>query len=250
MLIGGILDMSTVDYPGKVSSVIFTCGCSFRCPFCHNYKLVLPEYFENCKEMGPEEILNKIKGWKDFIDAVVFTGGEPCLQKPEELVKILKGIKSLGLGAKFDTNGFHPECVKKILPYVDYFAIDIKAKLNPKNYGKISGKPELGEKIIKNLMESLKIIKKSGKILEARTTVILGLNDSKEEIKEIVEKIKDYADIYSLQEFRSEGGTLDPKFKDIKSLPKNHLLNLGKIAKSLGIKKVYVRTISEEKIIT
>ena len=105
LLIGGFQKFSLIDYPGKVAAVVFTQGCDFRCPFCHNPDLVLPEKFS--KAIDEKEILDFLKKRQGQLLGVVVTGGEPTIQK--DLPSFLRKIKELGFLVKLDTNGHHPQ---------------------------------------------------------------------------------------------------------------------------------------------
>ncbi len=111
MKIGGFQKFSLIDYPGKIAAVIFTQGCNFRCPYCHNPELVLPELFE--KEIPFKEIMEFLKFRKEKLDGVVVTGGEPTLQA--DLSEVIRDIKNLGYSIKLDTNGTNPEVIKELI---------------------------------------------------------------------------------------------------------------------------------------
>ena len=124
MNINGFEKLSLVDYGSNTATTIFTGGCNFRCPFCHNGTLVkdfleLPKYSE-------EEVFNYLKKRKGLIDGVCVSGGEPTLQK--DLLEFLEKVKNLGYLVKLDTNGTHPNVIKKgvEMGVIDYIAMDIK----------------------------------------------------------------------------------------------------------------------------
>ncbi len=196
--LGGILDMSTLDYPGKISSVIFLHGCNFRCPFCFNYGLVVGEDF---REMGAEDIAKKISGFRDFIDAVVITGGEPSLQDIEPLCRLLK---KTGLLVKLDTNGTNPALVKKLVSQrlLDFIAMDVKAPFG--NYSK-AVVVELDEKTIKNVKETYDFLIGSGIDYECRCPVVPGVN--MELMEQLAHDVKD-SKVFVLEQFWADKGTL------------------------------------------
>ena len=129
MLIGGFQKCSMIDYPDKLSAIVFSQGCNFRCPYCHNPELVLPAKFN--VSLKDDEIIGFLKTRIGKLDGVVLTGGEVCLQK--DLIQFAEKIKDLGFLIKLDTNGSKPDVVEKFLDkkLVDYFAMDIKT--SPKN---------------------------------------------------------------------------------------------------------------------
>ena len=125
MLIGGFQKFSFIDYPGKVCAIVFTCGCNFRCSYCHNPELVMPELF---KEPIPEgEILSFLENRKGKLDAVTITGGEPTMQR--DLLEFVLSVKKLGFLIKLDTNGSDPDVLREAMKEVDYVAMDVKAPL-------------------------------------------------------------------------------------------------------------------------
>jgi pyruvate formate lyase activating enzyme len=201
MLIGGLHKVSLINYPGKISAVVFTQGCVFRCPYCHNPELVNPKLF--VKPIPEDEVLNFLEKRKGKLDAVVITGGEPTIQK--DLPEFIKKIKAMGFLVKLDTNGVNPEMLAGLLSekLLDYVAMDLKAPL------------EKYEKIVKakaalaDIERSIKLIMSSAVDYEFRTTVVKDFL-SKKDILKIGEMIKG-AKRYVLQKF-VPSKTLDRKF--------------------------------------
>jgi len=222
----GIVDHSTLDYPGKSAAVVYLCGCPLRCPWCQNRELVLEE--ENCRLTEIDEILRQLK--ENFlIDAICITGGEPLLQ--EETIELLKQIKSeTRLLLKIDTNSYFPEMLGNSLPYLDFLTTDIKAPLDER-YGKVVGLPEHWKEIVKRVRKSLAILKEWEHEKEARTTIVPGLIDRKEDIEETARIVGDTGfTLYTLQQFRPER-TLDPEYEKIKSPSLELMHELGRAAK-------------------
>lgn len=163
MLIGGFQKTSLIDYSGYISSIIFTRGCNFRCPYCHNPQLVYPEQYGELYD--EKEILSYLIGRKEKINAVVITGGEPTIQP--DLIDFIHTLKNEGFLVKLDTNGSRPEILRSLIKEksIDYVALDIKApKEKYKNVTKISYNPY--DWVIK----SKNIIIDSGLPYEFRTT--------------------------------------------------------------------------------
>ena len=243
--IGGIVDVSTIDFPKSLCSVIFFCGCPFRCPFCQNYKLFLNE---NCVEVTNKWVLSNLKSNK-LIEAVTITGGEPTMQI-DALVELLKGIRSLGLSTKIDTCGFYPRNIQRLIDdgLLDYIAMDVKAPLQPETYGSAVGLPKTGHKIVQNVKASLRILSELAIPVEIRTTIVPDLIDDENDVKNIATELKGI-DLYVLQQFRPNEGTLDPNYTQRPSSSRDELLALAKIAKTY-ISDVRIRTIEkgEEKI--
>ena len=224
MEIGGTI-ISSVEYHGKISLVIFMAKCPLRCPFCHNSELL-----ENGEETSLEEIFEIIDDSVDYIDAVVVSGGEPLVQF-EELIEILKYSKSLGLKTKVDTSGCYPERLKEVLNYTDYIAIDIKVPFD--KYKKVIG-TDIGNKVKK----SMKIVNNDNNtFLECRTTYVPTLLNNND-IKQISHEIE--CDVYTLQQFRSKS-VLDESLEEVESPNPFDLKELAKEIKPI-LNKVKVKT--------
>jgi pyruvate formate lyase activating enzyme len=135
--IKGVVDLSLVDWDGKLSSVIFLPRCNFRCPFCHNYALVLhPEKEKTIPLKRVEDNLWKQRHW---LDGVCVTGGEPTLHG--DLPEFCSELKDIGLLVKIDTNGTNPTMIERLTEkgLVDYVAVDVKAPLTVEKYSKAIG---------------------------------------------------------------------------------------------------------------
>ena len=124
MLIKGLQKTTLLDYPTKVASTVFTGGCNFRCPFCHNASLVT--HLDTDNIFDEDEVLNYFKKRKGILDGVCITGGEPLLQK--DIFEFCKKIKDIGLLIKLDTNGSRPKELDDLIQaeLIDYIAMDIK----------------------------------------------------------------------------------------------------------------------------
>lgn len=200
MLIKGLQKTTLLDYPGKVACTIFTGGCNFRCPFCHNASLVTKIDDNNISE---EEILSYLSKRKGILDGVCVTGGEPLLQN--DIIPFLKKIKDIGLLIKLDTNGSRPNVLKQIisLGLVDYIAMDIKN--SKEKYALTCGLDDFPD----DIETSIDIIMRSGIPYEFRTTVVKELHN-KEDIISIGERING-TERYFLQGFIDSGDIIDNK---------------------------------------
>ncbi len=218
MKIGGFQKFSLIDYPGKISAVIFVQGCNFRCPYCHNRELVLPEYFSF--SLQEEEILEFLENRKGKIEGVVITGGEPTIFP--DLPDLLLKIKRLGYYIKLDTNGSNPQMIKLLIErkLVDYIAMDVKAPLE--KYKEITGVNADTEKIA----SSIKLIKSSGIEYEFRTTVIYGIHTYADILK-ICNLIKG-SERYVIQNFYPSENLVDKSFQTKTGFLKEELARIEK----------------------
>ena len=170
MQIHGLNKTTLLDYPGHVAATVFTGGCNFRCPFCHNGGLVLEPHKQPL--ILEEDVLSFLKKRKGVLSGVCITGGEPTLQK--DLAEFIRKIKELGYLVKLDTNGYRPEMLEELFTegLLDYVAMDIKTSLE--NYAVVSGVKNIDTDVIK---ESADILRVSGIPYEFRTTVVKELHD-------------------------------------------------------------------------
>lgn len=164
MKIAGLQKLSLVDFDGITSATIFTYGCNFACPFCHNGELVIGS---NIPIIAENEIFDFLKKRKGLLEGVVISGGEPTLY--EDLPTFIKKIKDLGYTVKLDTNGTNPKQLKHLLTnkLIDYVAMDIKNSLE--KYSITCGNKNIN---ISNIVESISLLKQNAIPYEFRTTVI------------------------------------------------------------------------------
>ena len=201
MRIGGLQKFSLSDFPGIPAAIIFTQGCNFRCPFCHNGSLLLM-HGEN--ELDVETVLEWLKSRAGKLEGVVVTGGEPCFHA--DLPEFLLQIKDLGFKVKLDSNGSFPEMLEKVLDrgLVDFVAMDIKASWE--NYDTLCGTVVEKETITK----SIESIVQSGVPHLFRTTFVPALMEEQE--TEDIAKMLPQNSSYKIQEFRPETA-LDPHLR-------------------------------------
>lgn len=173
MTFGGLQKLTLIDYPGKVAATIFTVGCNFLCPYCHNPELVDPTKIKNQPKLGEKEILKFLTGRQGLLEGVCITGGEPTLLA--ELPEFISKIKALGFLVKLDTNGSNPEMLARLLneQLIDYVAMDIKAPLE--KYKKIVG----DQAVLADIQRSVELTR-SAPDYEFRTTVLPALHSSKD----------------------------------------------------------------------
>ena len=176
---------SLIEYPGKISTVLFTGGCNLRCPFCYNVQLVL--HPEELPDISEDEVLGYMQENRPLYQALVVTGGEPTLH--EELPRFLGKTKEAGLAVCVETNGTNPDMLRELVDgaTVDYVAMDVKTKLEPAAYAEAAGLagPALYEKVLQSveLLES-----GSGIDYELRLTVVPGLH-SEDDVLTLAEQL-------------------------------------------------------------
>jgi pyruvate formate lyase activating enzyme len=202
--IGGFVKQSLIDYPGKIAAVIFTQGCNFRCGYCHNPQLVLPELFKQNQPYKPNDIMQYLEQRRGWLDGVVVTGGEPTIQS--DLPLFLQDIKALGYAVKLDTNGSNPYVLERLLAekLVDYIAMDIKILPENDAYAEIIGMQNVGE-ITENILASVIMLKNSNIDGEFRTTRLKGIHN--EVMIDLIKKYLGDDKRYKINEFR-EGKTI------------------------------------------
>ena len=123
MKIGGFQKTSLLDYPNKISAIVWTMGCNFRCPFCYNKQLI----FEKEEIISEKEVLSFLNKRQGMLEGLSISGGEPLLYN--DIIDFIKKVKKLGYLIKIDTNGAFPERLKELInnKIVDYVAMDVKA---------------------------------------------------------------------------------------------------------------------------
>jgi len=228
MILGGYQKLTLIDYPGKLAATVFTVGCSFRCPFCHNPELVERRTWNTESNNLEKEFFKFLKTRKGKLEGVCITGGEPTIQP--DLIDFIKKVKRLGYLVKLDTNGTRPDVLKKIIgeKLVDFIAMDIKNNLE--KYDKTCGTKADKERI----MLSVGLIKSSGINYEFRTTVVPELHTEKD-----FEKIAQWisgAKTYSLQKYQ-DSKIIDSKLRkrikgkslDLQKIKKNIEKHFGKV---------------------
>lgn len=215
MQIAGIQKTTLVDYEGLVASTVFTRSCSFRCPFCHNPELVLPEQF--IPLMDNDEIWRFFESRVGKIDGICITGGEPVLQP--DLGKFMQGLKQLGFKVKLDSNGYDSKKLARLIKEgnIDYLAMDIKAPLL--KYSQVAYAGFLTENITpskirslkENIQSSIKLIMNSDIEYEFRTTVVKPLHSIDDMIG--IGKLIKGAQKYYIQNFIPSKQISDQKFE-------------------------------------
>jgi len=203
MKFGGFQKTSLIDFPNKISSVLFTVGCNLRCPFCYNGRLIIdpkPPF------LSEEDALKILRSRKKYVNAIVITGGEPALNS--DLPTFIRQLKDEGFSVKLDTNGFFPDVLEKCLPSLDYVAMDFKTSLEKYKL--------LGASDTRNLLLSLELLKKGSVDYELRNTTVPTIV-TEEDIPKMGETVKG-ARRFAFQQF-VPGETLDETFNSLKPYP-------------------------------
>ena len=199
MLVSGLQKLTLLDYPGKVACTVFTGGCNFRCPFCHNSSLVLPEQIAH--DSSVDEVLRFLKKRVGVLDGVAVTGGEPLIHA--DMADFLREVKAMGYMVKLDSNGSFPDRLISLVQagLVDRVAMDIKN--SPALYAKTAGLEKLDMEAITRSKDFLL----EGTVdYEFRTTVVKGLHtaESLMEAARFIEGAKEYY----LQQYKDSGAVL------------------------------------------
>jgi anaerobic ribonucleoside-triphosphate reductase activating protein len=228
--IGGIVPLSTVDWHGRSSVVVFFNGCPFRCRYCHNYDLLTKS-----NPVDLESVKKRISGSKPYVSAVVFLGGEPLLQY-EAVAEISKFAKEQNLLVGIHTNGFYPEAVEFLIQnnLADKFFVDVKAPFDKAAYQNTVG--FVSDQILSNIQKTIRLVDASSCDLELKTTVFPESVGSETDIASIASWI--HANVsnkqkltYVLQQGKGKNSN-DPIFQEMSYLSPNEMKHLADIAVS------------------
>ena len=199
MKIQGLQKMTLLDFPGRVACTVFLGGCDFRCPFCHNFELVVGPFPTLMEDDEFFSFLDKRTG---LLGGVAITGGEPCLRR--DLPDFIERIRERGFAVKLDTNGSHPQMLRQLLDggLVDYVAMDVKN--SRAKYAQTVGLPSID---LAPIDESIALLESSGIEYEFRTTVVREFHEEAdfEDIGRWIEG----ADRYFLQPFTDRDAVPD-----------------------------------------
>ncbi|MEG1831045.1 MAG: anaerobic ribonucleoside-triphosphate reductase activating protein [Raoultibacter sp.] len=197
MKLSGLQKLTLLDFPGKTAATVFTPGCNFRCPFCHNSDLVVGEIFEGhatFPEISLEEFFSFLEKRHGLLDGICITGGEPLLQNGIE--DFCRRIKAEGFAIKLDTNGSFPEKLRALVDagLIDYVAMDVKN--SPARYGETVGLPAFDSEAVQ---ASIDYLLRGAIPYEFRTTVVRELHDA-ESLRALACRLKG-ASAWYLQSF-------------------------------------------------
>ncbi|MDI3502192.1 MAG: pyruvate formate lyase activating enzyme [Archaeoglobi archaeon] len=223
--LGGLTPISTVDWSRRVSSVVFLTGCPFRCPYCQNHELL-----EVRELTDSEELLKELDDAKDFIDGVVFSGGEPT-GRVEVLEYLIEEVRKRDLAVAVQTNGFYPENLRRILGSVDAVMMDVKTV--PEKYDALVRR----EGALKRVEESLEILRDAEEV-EIRTTVFRSLHPP-EDVERIARWVPDFPLV--LQQGRPENAWSE-EIRRERALTRDEILKLAERASKYN-KNIKIRTV-------
>lgn len=218
---------SLIDFPGHIATVLFTGGCNFRCPMCHNADLVLRP--AALPAIPAAEVMAHLEQRVEMITGVVITGGEPTLQPDlaDFIRRVRRANDDQAPAIKLDTNGYRPDVLAALLDegLLDYIAMDVKAP--PEKYAQLAGREHFDFDITR-IERSVRLIRESGRPHEFRTTVVPGRLTAAD-IADIARWLNG-APIYILQQFRAPGA-LDPALAEIAPYPTAELAAMAERAR-------------------
>ena len=217
-IIVGLQKLTLLDYPGKVACTLFTRGCNFKCPFCHNASLVVRA--DEQKPYANADILAFLKKRAGVLDGVAITGGEPTLVSG--LYDLIKEIKALGYAVKLDTNGTRPEVIRRLVEdnLVDYVAMDIKN--HPSKYAYTVGLPDSYD--LSPIIESKNYLMEGHVDFEFRTTVAKPFH-TEEDFHIIGEWLRG-SEKYFLQQFKDSGDIIGKEISSYNESEMENFLNV------------------------
>ena len=215
MNIQGLQKLTLLDFPGKVACTVFTGGCNFRCPFCHNALLVTD--FDNTSSVTEDELLGFLKKRQGILDGVCITGGEPLINR--DISELIKKIRDLGFAVKLDTNGSFPDLLESLISdgLVDYVAMDIKN--SKEKYGLTVGRPDFD---VSPICRSVELLMRGTVGYEFRTTVTEQFH-TVEDFEKIGKWLSGCSKYY-LQNFVDSGKLIDPSIRGLGKSTMNSML--------------------------
>jgi pyruvate formate lyase activating enzyme len=213
MKFSGIQKTSLIDYPNNISTILFTAGCNLRCPYCHNWRIILDYNGPYLSEIDAVKILEERK---KYVKHIVITGGEPTLQN--DLPEFLSKLKALGYVLKLDSNGMKPKVIERSLTYLDYVAIDVKTSIDLY--------PELQASNPERILRTIQVLKDNKVDYEFRCTTVPGFVNEKTIHK--MGKMVQGGKRFIFQQF-IPGDTLDPTYNSKSPYSKERIFEFADI---------------------
>ena len=222
MILGGLQKMTLIDYPGHIAATVFTVGCNFRCPFCHNPELIISSFQFPVSNVLENDFFDFLETRQGKLEGICITGGEPTIQP--DIVDFIRKIKGLGYKVKLDTNGTRPDVLRLLYAekLLDFVAMDIK------NYPEKYAETANSKIDIERIKLSVDLIRNSGIDYEFRTTAVPGLHKESDFVR--IGEWLTGSKKYVLQAYEDKGKILDP---ELLKKTKGKSLDLEKIAKSI-----------------
>lgn len=219
MRIKGLQKLTLLDFPGKIGATVFLGGCNFRCPFCHNASLVIPEREGDL--ISIEEFFAFLDKRRGMLEGVCISGGEPTLCP--ELPTFIKEIRARGYAVKLDTNGYRPEVLSSLIDsgLLDYVAMDIKN--SKEKYRETAGLPSLD---ISKIEKSVELLKEGKVPFEFRTTVVRELH-TEEDIRSICRWLGEGVSLF-LQPFSDSGDIIEEGMSGYSVAEMDELLKIAR----------------------
>jgi len=234
MKVGGVQEISTLDWPGRTCTVVFFQGCNLRCPWCQNPGLISQD---GGRKMGKEDLREFLRKAGRLVDSVLVSGGEPTLQ-PDGILELAGICGELGMELGMETNGTLPHRLEGLLSHLSFVSVDVKAPLSDGSLylRAIGGGPEGVEERVRRTLE---ILRDSGLPFEVRTTVVPTLNANPEIVDRLARDLRGLADSLCLLQFRPSG-VLDPSYRRLGAPTREEMLSLGRVARRwLGRVRIY-----------
>ncbi len=220
MLIHGLQKLTLLDFPGQTACTVFTAGCNFRCPFCHNASLVT--HIDAPAAFTEEEFFSFLDKRKGLLDGVAVTGGEPLLQK--DIIPFLTKLRATGMKIKLDTNGSKPALLKEIVQQglVDYVAMDVKN--TAEKYAQTAG---IDIQTVEATQESIDFLLTNAVNYEFRTTLVRELHTAEDLV--VLGKRLSGAKRWFLQNFVDSGDLIDGRCSGFTPQEMRNLLDSARI---------------------
>lgn len=233
--LASIVSDSKEEYPPYVTDVIYLGGCPLRCGYCNVPDLL---HTKTCEEKDVDALAAYFT--HKHTQAVSVKGGEPFVQA-NALIQLFRQLKGAGIRTKVETAGYFPESVRSALPWIDYLCIDIKTRLDPEAYSRVTGIK--GDLALMQAYKTLAFVEATEYPVfkEFRYTVVPGLNDSPDAVENVASYVRKYCDLFILQQFWPEAPLVSPEFASTPETHHKSLAELSMVVRNL-IPAVAVRT--------
>ena len=220
------MKQSDYHYPKKLSSVVYLAGEPF--------KSIFSEDEHSSIETTVESLYTELSAQSKEVDAIVFSGAEPLMQS-NSLRFLLPMLKADGFSTKIETNGYYPEALRDLLPFLDYVLMDLKARFEEKSYAKAIGNAAPGEVVLSNVLRSLAFLENSRfpVFREFSVTIVEGENDDFQTIESISSYVKKYCDVFTLRQFDPASPSSPQFYKDKPETPKERVFELAMMARNI-----------------